>query len=232
MADPSPPPELARSEPAGQRRRGRPRRDEAEALHRDFLRHALDHFLDKGFEATTVQSIAQSFGMSKRTVYARYDDKIALFQAALQGAVDDWLEPLDQLHRLESEDLEQSLIDVSRVVVATLISPAGLRLIRITNAELFRMPELARRNYRLGRARIAAYLGDLLRRKIPGLESREEAEDLATAFLNLLSGPALLTAWSLEAEAVDIDRFVRRRVRLFLRGAESLVGAPPPLRPS
>ena len=62
-------------------RAGRPTREQAEARHNELLEAALDHFLDKGFEVATIEAIAQSVGMTKRTVYARYPDKIALFRA-------------------------------------------------------------------------------------------------------------------------------------------------------
>jgi hypothetical protein len=34
-----------------------------------------------------------------------------------------------------------------------------------------------------------------------------------------MSGPARLNAWGLDVEPVDVEDFVRRRVRLFLTGA-------------
>lgn len=213
-AAPSPPRPTARG-------RGRPKRDEAGQLDRALLEHALDHFLEKGFEGATLNAITASLGMSKRTIYVRYGDKMTLFKAALQRAVEDWLEPLAQLPSLESEDLEATLLDVGRLIVTTLMSPAGLRLIRITNAESYRMPEIGAELYQRGRQQIASYLADLFRRRIytraappPG-----DLQDLATAFLNLMSGPARLTAWGLDPEPTDVETFVRTRVQLFLHGA-------------
>jgi len=201
------------------RRRGRPRLDQVDQLNRDLLSHALDHFLEKGFEATTIRDIAQSVGMSKQTVYARYSDKLALFMAALQSATDDWLKPLQALGELESEDLEQTLMAVSRVIVATLMSPAGLRLIRITNAESYRIPEMGENTYWRGHRLIARYLADLFSRRIRvDASALPDFDDLATAFLNLLSGPARVSAWGLDGEAVDVEEFVRHRVKLFLYG--------------
>ena len=87
------------------RRRGRPRGNQFDRLKQDFLRHALDHFLDNGFAATRVSDITRSFGMSKQTVYAHFGDKLGLFKAALQCAIDEWLVPLKDLGRLERDDL-------------------------------------------------------------------------------------------------------------------------------
>jgi AcrR family transcriptional regulator len=201
-------------------RRGRPRLDQAGQLDRDLLRHAVDHFLDKGFEATTLSAITRSLGMSKQTVYARYPDKHALFLAALQSAIDDWLAPFENLHAHESNDLEETLVTVARILVTTMLSQAGLRLIRITNAESYRMPEIGRHTYGRGHELFARYLRDLFARKLPrDAAAAGDVEDLATAFVNLMSGPARLNAWGLDAEPVDVDAFVRKRVRLFLAGA-------------
>jgi TetR/AcrR family transcriptional regulator, mexJK operon transcriptional repressor len=202
------------------RGRGRPRRDEVEDIDRRLLARALDYFLDMGYEATTINAITASLGMSKQTIYLRYRDKLSLFKAALQRAIDNWLVPLTHLQELEGDDLEQTLIDVSRLIVTTLMSPEGLRLIRITNAESYRMPEIGESTYRQGHEFIARYLADLFRRRIPAAKraSGVDLDDLATTFLNLLSGPARLTAWGLSTNEINVDEFVRRRVQIFLNG--------------
>jgi TetR/AcrR family transcriptional regulator, mexJK operon transcriptional repressor len=201
------------------RRRGRPRLHEASQLDRDLLSHALDQFLDKGFEATTLSAITRSLGMSKQTVYARYPNKHALFVAALQSAIDEWLAPFERLDEHESDDLETTLVELAKVLVTTMLSPTGLRLIRITNAESYRMPEIGRYTYGKGHELFSRHLRDLFRRRLPVGDSATDIEDLVLAFLNLMSGPARLNAWGLEVEAVDVEDFVSRRVRLFLSGA-------------
>lgn len=201
------------------RRRGRPRREEAEQIDRDLLAHALEHFLDKGFEGTTVDAIAASLGMSKRTVYNRYGDKEELFKAALRGAIEEWLSPLETLLELETDDFEETLINVTRHIVMTLNSPAGVRLIRITNTESYRMPEIGSLLYFRGHQVWSRYLVDLFARKVfADVSPMPDLEDLAGAFLNLLSSPARLIAWGLQADQPDLEEFVQSRVKLFLHG--------------
>lgn len=168
-----------------------------------------------------MSAITRSLGMSKQTVYTRYPDKYSLFLAALQKAIDEWLSPLEDLHEHESDELETTLVDVAKILVTTMLSQTGLQLIRITNAESYRMPEIGRHTYGKGRELFADYLSDLFRRRLPETEKTRDIEDLVSAFLNLISGPARLNAWGLDAEPVDIDAFVRKRVRLFLSGALS-----------
>lgn len=207
------------------RRRGRPKRGEAERLNDELLRQALEHFLEKGVEGTTLNAITASLGMSKQTVYARYGDKMTLFRASVKRAIDAWLVPLEHLPELECDDLKTTLIDTARLIVTTLMSPVGLQLIRITNAESYRIPEIGVYTYKHGQERIAQHLTDLFRRRIFGDGTeRAELDDLATTFLNLMSGPARRSAWGIDREDVDVERFVRQQVHLFLHGVLPVTG--------
>lgn len=191
-------------------------------MNEQLLVQALDHFLDKGFAGTTVNAITASLSMSKQTVYSMYEDKLALFRAALERAIDQWLVPLSDLRHFEVDDVEQSLIAIARAIVTTLLSPLGLKLIRITNSESYRMPEIGQYTYTRGRLHIVEYLADFFGRRVFVGERRpEDLADLATTFLHLLSGPARVNAWGLENPQVDIDAFVKRRVSLFLHGLEA-----------
>ena len=200
---------------------GRPRRDQVEQRKTELLDHALDLFLERGFERTTIDAIAASVGMAKRTVYARYGDKATLFQAALQRAIDDMVVPVETLRAAERDDLEPCLLGIARILVANLMSREGLRLMRITNSEAYRMPEIGAYTYDRGTRVTIAYLADLFRRlkRVEGRAMAEaEAEDAAVAFLNLLGGPARTTAWGMELDAAEIDRQTRYRVGLFIHG--------------
>ena len=73
MSDPSPSP----------RKRGRPRSGQAEHLSELVIETALMMFRQRGFEATSIGAVAQACGMSKHTLYRRFDSKEALFVAAI-----------------------------------------------------------------------------------------------------------------------------------------------------
>jgi AcrR family transcriptional regulator len=207
-------------------RRGRPRTNAIDQLKLDFLRHALDHFLEAGFEATRVSDVTRSFGMSKQTVYAHFGDKLGLFKAALQNAIDEWLVPLEGLHLQECDDLHATLVGVGGEIARTLMSPAGLRLIRISNTESFRLPEMAEFTDQRGHRKIADYLCDLFTRRLPeAVVQAGSAQTLVTAFLDLISGPARRSAWRWEREQVDIEQFIRHRVGIFLNGVQAAATA-------
>jgi len=76
----SPPPS---TRPTG-RRAGRPSADEAEQLQQALLTTALDEFARGGFHGASLRDIARKAGVSSRTLYNYYPDKLALFEACLE----------------------------------------------------------------------------------------------------------------------------------------------------
>ena len=202
---------------------GRPSREQSERRNRELLDRSLDLFLDRGFEGTTIEAIVDSVGMARRTVYSRYGDKIGLFKAALERAVDDWVVPEERLRAAECEDFEQTLLAVARLMVDNVRSPSGIRLARIANAEVFRMPEIGAYLWERT-ARVAlAYLTDLFRRRLwPEPPPQPVIDDTAMAFLILIvEGSFQMTAWE-KTSSEEFDRQVEYRVRLFLKGAGAM----------
>jgi TetR/AcrR family transcriptional repressor of mexJK operon len=183
----------------------------------ELLDKALDIFLEKGFERTTIDAITASAGMAKRTVYLRYGDKTALFKAALQRAIEEWIVPVERLRAAESDDLEDTLLRLGQILVANLMSPAGLRLLRITNAESARLPEIGAYSHEHGTGPTLAYLADLFLRRVPRLNVAD-AQEAAIAFIYLVGGPPTMTAWGLVLDSAAIDQHTQFCVRLFLHG--------------
>lgn len=201
---------------------GRPTREQSASRHQELLDEALDLFLEHGFEATTIELIANVLRMSRRTIYARYGDKTELFKAALQQAIDEWVVPIERLRAAECDDLEETLIRVGRMWATNIRKPNGIRLVRIANTELFRMPDLA--EYLWGRTAEPAldFLKDLFRRRLRAETLQtSDAEDAAAAYLLLVvEGSVQWAAWRKIADD-EFDRQIVYRTRLFLHGART-----------
>lgn len=192
----------------------------------EFLDKALDLFLEQGFERTSIDAITAAAGIAKRTVYARYGDKKALFKAALRRAIEEWIVPVERLRQAECATLEESLLAIAYILVENILSPKGLRLLRLTNAESGHMPEIGVFTVGQGTEPTISYLADLFRRHLAkdGL-GFDDTEDAAQAFLDLVvGGPANAAAWGLSSEKTAIDRRTRYGVRLLLHG---LLGSSP-----
>ena len=207
--------ELADKHVPKKRSLGRPSRSNEELL--DF---ALDLFLENGYEQTSLDAITSAAGMAKRTVYARYSDKATLFKAALKRAIDEWIVPIERLKAAETEDLEETLLRIGRILIENIMKPDGLRLLRLTNAIANRMPEIATDNALRGTAPTEAFLADLFARR---LETRNEAvlnsADAGKTFLYLMTGgPSSRAVWGMHFDQEALDQHVRNSVKLFLYG--------------
>lgn len=200
---------------AVRRRPGRP-----SLTNEELLDTALDLFLERGFDRTSIEAICTAAGMAKRTVYARYGDKTSLFKAALTRAIEEWMVPLDRLRAEETDDLEETLLRIGDILVANVLSPAGLRLLRLTNAESVRMPDISVYSVQSGTGPTLNYLADLLERRLdPPPTARFDAQSAAKAFLDLVvGGVANNAAWGLSVAPDDVDYHTRYSVHLFLRG--------------
>ncbi|MEW9856236.1 TetR/AcrR family transcriptional regulator [Novosphingobium sp. M1R2S20] len=227
MSDSLTSPRLAGPRP----RAGRPTREQAVQRVEQMLDRALEMFLESGFELTTVEAIAASVGMTKRTVYARFKDKRELFRAAVLRAIDRWSVPLETLRALESESLEETLVAFTRVRMESALSPTGIRLSQITNAEAYRFPEIRRWAYEHGTLPALRFLADLLRRHAPGgsLDVRC-SEELALAYITLASGPARSASLGDSFDRERLEERIELYVTLFLNGVWGCT--PSPAEPS
>lgn len=201
-------------------RAGRPTKAEGEQRRALVLDRALEVFLERGYEGATIDLIAAAAGASKRTLYAHYEDKTALFKAAVQRAIELYAEP-EGLTIIESDDLEETLIALGRMRLAHVISPVGMRLQRILNAEAYRFPEIFEWAVERGSQPMNALLADLLRRHVAlGHIEVDSPERAAPVFLSMVvGGPARLLQAGGRIDEAQLEESVRFAVGLFLRGA-------------
>ena len=178
-------------------------------------------FYENGFDGTSIDAITAAAGIAKRTIYARYGDKENLFKAAIEQAIDEWNMPIERLRTAECDDLEESLLAIGQLLIDNILTPAGLRLLKLTNAEAGRMPAMGEHSVRYGEDPIIAYLADLFKRRLPS--GFGEATDAAEAFLHLVvGGPANSAAWGVVRDKATIARQARLSIRIFLNGLVTL----------
>lgn len=199
---------------------GRPSRSNSELL--DL---SLDLFHQNGFERTSIDAICAAAGMAKRTVYARYGDKATLFKAALKRAIEQWIVPIDRLRAAEVDDFADTLRRVAAILVANIMSPAGLKLLRLTNAESGLMPDVGAYAVQHGTEPTLRYLADLFRRKGRLSASNQhgaglpDADEAAQSFLYLVvGGLANNAAWGAVPDQATIERHTRYTLQIFLHG--------------
>ena len=103
--------------------------------------------------------------MTKRTVYARYENKAALFKAAVQRSIERLIVPPATLQALETGDIAATLAAVARLRVAQVMTPAGLKQQRIINTESYRFPEIFIMAYEQNTRPVVEFLAALLQRE-------------------------------------------------------------------
>jgi TetR/AcrR family transcriptional regulator, mexJK operon transcriptional repressor len=199
---------------------GRPTPEQQRQRHEELLHVALDAFLEGGFEQTTMEQIATRVGMSKRTVYALYEDKGALFKATVRRAIEHYTVPRSKLEAVATDDLEATLLAVARIRIANLATPVATKLQRILIAQSYRFPELFHAAFEEGAGPTVQFLIDLFSRySMQGLINVVEARRAATAFLSLVvGGPARRIVSGNALDDAENEKHIRFAVRLFLLG--------------
>lgn len=202
-------------------RAGRPTKAQIVARNSELLDAALNDFLDKGFEGATIEAIAASVQMTKRTIYARYADKESLFLAAVLRAIEYNATPVERLRAVVTDDIEETLLAIARARLDQLMTPGGIKLQRIISTESYRFPEIFRWSYERGALPVIEFLADLLAQETKaGRLAVEDPAMAANLFMTMVvSGPVrFITSGSLPPPA-ETDKRMRAGVRLFLTGA-------------
>jgi TetR/AcrR family transcriptional repressor of mexJK operon len=199
---------------------GRPTREQAEARHEELLDAALDLFLEHGFELTTIEMVAARVSMTRRTVYARYAEKAALFNAAVQRAIERQIVPQDVLAGFDQGDLAATLEAVARLRIGQVMTPNGLRLQRIINTESYRFPEIFTANFEQSAKPVLDFVAGLLDRAIAtGQISPTDSGAAASAFMSMVVGGQVRAIVSGRGPApAELDRRITFTVRLLLDG--------------
>lgn len=201
-------------------RAGRPTREQAEARNAELLDSALDHFLDKGFELATVEAIANSVNMTKRTVYARYADKESLFRAAVRRAIERLACQSESIRAARGDTVEQTLTNIAWLRVRQVMTPDGMKLQRIINTESYRFPDIFTTSYELGSLPVINYLAEVLAEETrAGTLAVSDPHLAANLFMSMVvSGPVRIIVSGNYLPQAEIDRRLTYAIRLFLDG--------------
>lgn len=105
------------------------------------LTAAEEVFTSTGYGAATMEEIAKSAGMSKKTLYAKYPDKEHLFAAMVGGL---WDSPWENEDQTQADDAGEELRRRLHAMVQFIMTSRQVRLTRLLISEAERTPKLAR----------------------------------------------------------------------------------------
>lgn len=224
------------SRPSGERassrvsRRGGGRPTLEDSVRRDarLLEVAANLFMERGFDGTSIDAVAEAAGVSKPTVYARYHDKRDLFAAVLRGRIARWLAPLSaaaeaQANEIKPKGIRTTLHELSRQMISQCLMPEAATLQRILSAQAVHFPELAKLAHEEGWLRAVRGVATLLRQFAARDEIRVADPELAAElFLNLVVGHSKrLALYGLPIDPKTEERHRHAGVELFLSGLKA-----------
>jgi AcrR family transcriptional regulator len=123
-------------------RGGRPLLEDVPRRNEHLLDIATESFVRLGYSATTLDRIAAEAGVAKRTIYARYSDKQALFFAVMRRLSERRV--FDRLWEDDDLPLREGLSRRARVMMERALSDHELAIARLYMVELTHFPELGK----------------------------------------------------------------------------------------
>jgi AcrR family transcriptional regulator len=175
--------------------------------------------VDNGFDGTTMEAVAAAAGITKRTLYAKYADKQALFAATIPQALADM--PFRGVAiEVPDADLATSLRQIAGQIVQRLVDPKAVKLRRLAVLEADRIAEL-------DPVQAADMWSMSLQSIVQLLDSHAQSGEIAAdnlpvaadLFLAMVAGsPTMWADFGVFRSSEELDLHIARAVDLFLGG--------------
>jgi AcrR family transcriptional regulator len=159
------------------------------------LNAAFTLFREQGFSSTSMLDIVTLARISKRDLYALFNNKHALLAAMINERAQQMRRPLDPTTPVPQsrEALAALLVEFGVAILSTVCQPEVLTVFRLAIAESDRAPEIARTLHRNGREANQKALTELVRKaQSLGLVPAGDPGALAAGYISGLWGDLLI----------------------------------------
>jgi AcrR family transcriptional regulator len=157
------------------------------------LSAAFAAFMEHGYERASTLEIATRAKVSKRELYALFDNKHAMLAACIAERAQRMRQPLKLLPVRDREALAEALNGFGIAILKGVCDPKVLAVYRLAIAESDSSPEIARLLDKAGReANRAALVEFLTAAQANGLFGVVEPETMAARFVALIWGDLLV----------------------------------------
>ena len=184
---------------------------------------ARQMFLERGYDATSLDDVAAASGVSKTTVYNNFRDKEGLFSAVVLTVTERAEQIISELAGTldTDEPLAARLTAVARALAYGVLNPDVVQLRRLAISEALRFPDIVTAYWDRAPARTLALLTESFTQmaaqgELDTDDPAAAAALFAYAVLGLYQDQALLQP-SLPLARADLDEHVRKMVSAFLR---------------
>src|SRR5215213_4218486 len=200
-----------------QGRRGRPAN---EALGQTIVDAACELFVELGFQATTLDKVAQRAKISKLSIYRHFENKEALFSAAIAAGCHQLFAPQALLEGVDGS-VEDQLMAVGSSLLRTLLRSDVRSVEAMVMADKTNQDSLSKLHYEAGPAHVIAQIEALLRQlHAKAVLNVPDPLRSARLFAALFKGSDLLIIARFdEGRAEDdneIESYCRSAVRMFI----------------
>lgn len=198
-------------------RRGRPVN---EALGQTIVEAASELFVELGFQATTLDKVAQRAKISKLSIYRHFENKEALFSAAIVAGCHQLFAPQSLLECVDGS-VEDQLMAVGSILLRTLLRPDVSSVEAMVMADKTNQKSLSKLHYEAGPAHVIAQIEALLRQlHAKGLLKVPDPLQSARLFAALFKGSDLLIIARFDKARVEddneIESYCRSAVAMFI----------------
>lgn len=198
-------------------RRGRPVN---EALGQTIVEAASELFAELGFQATTLDKVAQRAKISKLSIYRHFENKEALFSAAIVAGCQQLFAP-QALSEGVDGSVEHQLMAAGTLLLRTLLRPDVSSVEAMVMADKTNQKSLSKLHYEAGPAHVIAQIEALLRQlHAKTLLNVPDPLQSARLFAALFKGSDLLIIARFdEVRAEDdneIESYCRSAVAMFI----------------
>jgi AcrR family transcriptional regulator len=205
-------------------KRARPaKRDESEVAterRRRIQEAAFQVVKERGYAQATTLEIATRAKVSKRELYALFDDKQAIIASCIAEHVRQMQVPLELPAVRDRDGLAQLLIDFGSTVLRVVSDPAVTTLFRVAVGEAERAPEIAMALDSIGRVGNRVVLtAALSQAQRAGLLRDGSPERMAEHFFGLLWGDlrlGLLLGVAAPLRKAEVEQRAREAAHTFL----------------
>ena len=208
-------------------RGGRPTKSAAIERDQRLIEVATRLFLDRGYDATSLDAVAEAARVSKPTVYARYGDKRGLFAEVLRREIGRWLAPLAeaaemQLTRPSDISVEQRLNEVGREMLSFTCGPDAVAFSRMMTAQAINFPDIAKLGKEEGWLKAVSTTARFFDHLVAqGAMDVEDTGIAAEVFLDVVVGHThRMATFGTPLEMKFAEKRMRLAIRLFLAGAQ------------
>jgi AcrR family transcriptional regulator len=206
---------------------GRPRLGTEQERHDALLDHALSIFMQEGYGRASIAKIAQSAGISTRTIYERYQNKAELMLASVSRMIEKDVADLQSIPSMDTMTTQAALNALGEKMMKRVMNKELISFYRMGVAEAIHMPEVASKMKAIGPLRIQGVIANYLSKQASqDLIPQQDFAKAAALFCEMLiAEPRNKALFGILENDWDAKQHIAYVVDVFLNGIASTKAA-------